>query len=159
MTRAEIEVASPLLEEHFDTIIAWLQDTKRTRHERPVDRRAVLRTFLDTKNVYRTAVQVGCSPNTVREIVEACMGQVRRLAGIPPVASAPKYPALASFAWRVKLVRYQRGWSQKEAARQARMAINYYRRVERANLNPSLLGTIRLAQALGVSVRHLIEGD
>lgn len=159
MTRAEVEELSPLLEENFEAIMTWLQETKRTKHKRRVDRRAVLRAFLDTKDVYRTAVQIGCSHPTVLDIVAPCLRQVRRIAGVPPITSAPKYPALAPFAWRLKLARLQKTWNQKRTAREAHVALNYYRRVERADLNPSLLGTMRMAEALGVTIGYLVAGE
>lgn len=85
------------------------------------------------------------------------MRQVRRLAGVPPATSAPKYPALAPFARRLKLARYQKGWNQKQTARQAQVGLEYYRRVERGDLNPSVLGAMKLAEALGVTVAYLVE--
>lgn len=60
---------------------------------------------------------------------------------------------------RVKALRTARGLSQRELAEKADIADKYLSRVEVGAVTPSMLVGARLAQALGVGLDALVEGE
>ena len=60
-------------------------------------------------------------------------------------------------AVRIRRLRGQRGWSQERLAEEAGIHRTYLGGIETARRNPSLRNLIRIAQALGVSVRELFD--
>lgn len=62
---------------------------------------------------------------------------------------------LARFGRRVRQLRERAGESQDGFALRAGLGRSYFGRVERGEVNVSLLNVARIAKALGVSVRDL----
>ncbi|MBS1856135.1 MAG: helix-turn-helix transcriptional regulator [Acidobacteria bacterium] len=61
------------------------------------------------------------------------------------------------FALRVRELRAQKGWSQERLAEEAGIHRTYLGGIETARRNPSLRNIIRIAAALGVSVKELFQ--
>ncbi len=68
-----------------------------------------------------------------------------------------KLPILNTFGKRVRALRRQRGLSQEELAELAGLHRTYIGGIERGERNPTLTSMQRIARALKVSVRTLLE--
>jgi hypothetical protein len=147
-----------LLETHFEAIVAHF-DEKRNKWSRKVDRRVLLQTILDTKDVYEVARRVSVSPPRVHELADDMYRYARKLAGIQPAAARVKFPDLLPFARRLKLARLARRLDAKAMAARAGMGIRNYGLIERACRNPGLLSVMTMSRALGLSVGQLVDGD
>jgi transcriptional regulator with XRE-family HTH domain len=62
-------------------------------------------------------------------------------------------------AVRIRRLRGEKGWSQERLAEEADIHRTYLGGIETARRNPSLRNLIRIARALGVSVRELFEAQ
>ena len=58
---------------------------------------------------------------------------------------------------RLRKIRTQRGWSQEELARRARISRVYLNKLETRKQDPRLSVVARLAEALKVSVGDLVD--
>ena len=64
---------------------------------------------------------------------------------------------LRTFGDKVKGLRVEKGWSQEELARRADLHRTYIGSIERCERNVSLLNVERIAKALGVNIKDLLE--
>jgi transcriptional regulator with XRE-family HTH domain len=62
---------------------------------------------------------------------------------------------LADIGRKIRSLRMARGYSQEALAAEAEMARSYYGSIERGERNFSVLGLLRIARALNVSVVEL----
>ncbi len=60
---------------------------------------------------------------------------------------------------RVKESRLQKGISQADLAEQIDMSVSYISRIETAEKQASLEALVRIANALGITVDHLLNGN
>ena len=63
---------------------------------------------------------------------------------------------LRKFGEKVRLLRFERNWSQEELARRADLHRTYIGSIERYERNVSLLNVERIAKALGVKIKDLL---
>jgi transcriptional regulator with XRE-family HTH domain len=63
---------------------------------------------------------------------------------------------LQAFAAGLEQFRLAHGLTQRIVARRAGISANYYQDIAHAQANPSLLVTLRLADAIGVSISELL---
>lgn len=145
-----------LFETHFEAIVAHF-DQKRSAWSRKVDRRVLLRTILDAKDVYEVARRVNLSPPRVHELADEMYLYARKLDG--HASAAPKYPELLPFARRLKLARLGRRLDAKAMAARTRLGTTNYRMIERAARNPRLLSVMTIARALGLTVGQLVDEE
>ncbi|TLD68160.1 helix-turn-helix transcriptional regulator [Phragmitibacter flavus] len=67
-------------------------------------------------------------------------------------------PVLSKFGIHVRNLRETQDLTQEQLAERAKLDITYISGIERGLRNPSLLSLLRLAKALGVSLKQLTEG-
>lgn len=60
---------------------------------------------------------------------------------------------------RVKESRLQKGMSQADLAEQIDMSVSYISRIETAEKQASLEALVRIANAIGITVDHLLNGN
>ena len=60
---------------------------------------------------------------------------------------------------RVKELRLQKGFSQEALAEQIDMSVSYISRIETAKKQASLEALVRIANVLGVTMDHLLNGN
>lgn len=102
--------------------------------------------------------------------VDWCLVNDRRLRVPPEVPSPPRAsssapaPAVderqfaAVVGEAIRTARQQLGMTQVQVAERAGLSSNYVARLERGELGPSLFVATRLAEALEVTVDHLVSG-
>ena len=73
--------------------------------------------------------------------------------------SKPHNECLRSFGCHVRLLRQQKSLSQEDLAQRAGIDRTYVGGVERGERNLSLLNIKRLADALGISTKDLLDND
>jgi transcriptional regulator with XRE-family HTH domain len=64
---------------------------------------------------------------------------------------------LRKFGDKVKSLRLEKGWSQEELGNRAGLHRTYIGSIERYERNVSLLNVERIAKALGVHIRDLLQ--
>jgi transcriptional regulator with XRE-family HTH domain len=62
-------------------------------------------------------------------------------------------------AQRIKSLRTAKGWTQEEFAERAAMQRSYLADLELGRRNPSVRTLVRVANAFGIAVQELFEGD
>ena len=65
---------------------------------------------------------------------------------------------LKSFGANVRRLRSAAGFSQEAFAAKARIDRSYMGAIERGERNPTLVNIARIAEALGVTPSHLVDG-
>lgn len=68
-----------------------------------------------------------------------------------------KNKILRIFGDKVKELRIIKGWSQEELAKRAGLHRTYIGSIERSERNVSLINVEKIAKALGVKIRNLIN--
>jgi transcriptional regulator with XRE-family HTH domain len=66
---------------------------------------------------------------------------------------------LRLLAQRIKSLRTAKGWTQEEFAERAAMQHSYLADLELGRRNPSVRTLVRVANAFGIAVQELFEGD
>ena len=69
-----------------------------------------------------------------------------------------KHNILIQFGKKVREVRKQSGWSQDELARRTGLHRTYIGSIERSERNVSLINIDKIAKALGMKAKELLEG-
>ncbi len=64
---------------------------------------------------------------------------------------------MASLAKRLKQLRSEKGWTQRQLATKAKLSLGYIARLETGHYDPQLSTLRKLAKALGVAVGKLVE--
>ncbi len=145
-----------LLEAHFDAIVEHME-LKRGAWMRKVDRRLLLRTIIDVRDVYDVARLLKLAPPRIHELADEMMRHAQYRAG-RPIDPHAKYPRLLPFAKRLKNARLGRDMTAKTMAWKTGLGIVSYHKIERAVSNPRLLTVIELARGLGLTVGQLVDG-
>lgn len=68
-----------------------------------------------------------------------------------------EYKILRKFGNKVRKLRKAKGWSQEELGERAKLHRTYIGSIERKERNISLLNVERIAKALNVKIKDLIE--
>jgi transcriptional regulator with XRE-family HTH domain len=63
---------------------------------------------------------------------------------------------LRQLAARVRAIREEKGWSQRQTARRLRVSYNRINRLENARLDPKFLFLARLASVFGMTLQALL---
>ena len=66
---------------------------------------------------------------------------------------------LKTFARNLRMARKEQGLTQERLADLSEMNLVHYGRIERAETEPGIRTVVRIANALGVPVSALVEGD
>ena len=66
-------------------------------------------------------------------------------------------PLLLKVGELLRSARQKKGWSQEKVAFQSEISSDYYGRVERGNVNPSLTTLYKVATALDTTVSNLLK--
>lgn len=59
---------------------------------------------------------------------------------------------------RIALLREERGWTQKDLAKRARISVAFLSEIENDKRNPSTEVLLRISEALGASLDYLVTG-
>ena len=64
---------------------------------------------------------------------------------------------LEGLAMKLKALRRERGWTQADLAKRAKVSAGYIARLETLHHDPKLSTLVKIADALGMKVRRLLE--
>lgn len=56
----------------------------------------------------------------------------------------------------IRVARQRRGWTQATLAEESHLSVNYVSRLERGEIGMSLFYAVRIAAALGITVREMM---